>query len=138
MIREVRLTPQGNGVTRVEIEESGLLTDNQLSRFYGTDRHVNTVNLDKPTYVKVSQNTISFLDERKINKFEIDKVIFNGPATIVKWKDGTKTVVKCQAGDVFDCEKGLAMCFTKKALGNKGNFNDVLRKHIPADSYGIY
>lgn len=33
--------------------------------------------------------------------FVIDKVIFNPPATIVFWKDGTKTVVKCKEGEEF-------------------------------------
>ena len=59
---------------------------------------------------------------------EVKKVIFNDPATIVYWKDGTKTVVKCQKGDYFDPEKGFAMAFLKKCWGNKGNFNDKLRK----------
>ena len=59
---------------------------------------------------------------------EVKKVIFNDPATIVYWKDGTKTVVKCQNGDDFDPEKGFAMAFLKKCWGNKGNFNDNLRK----------
>ena len=36
----------------------------------------------------------------------IDKVIFNDPATIVFWKDGTKTVVKA-TNEKFDREKGL-------------------------------
>lgn len=59
---------------------------------------------------------------------EVKKVIFNDPATIVYWKDGTKTVVKCQEGDDFDPEKGFAMAFLKKCWGNKGNFNDKLIK----------
>ena len=59
---------------------------------------------------------------------EVKKVIFNDPATIVYWKDGTKTVVKCQNSDVFDPEKGFAMAFLKKCWGNKGNFNDKLIK----------
>lgn len=50
---------------------------------------------------------------------EIKKVIFNNPATIVFWADGTKTVVKAKNED-FDPEKGLAMAIAKKALGNKG------------------
>lgn len=62
---------------------------------------------------------------------EIKRVIFNRPATIVLWKDGSKTVVKCQEGDVFNLEKGLAMCIIKKLSGNKGNFNDIFRKWIP-------
>ena len=59
---------------------------------------------------------------------EVKKIIFNDPATIVYWKDDTKTVVKCQKGDDFDPEKGFAMAFLKKCWGNKGNFNDKLRK----------
>lgn len=60
--------------------------------------------------------------------FEIEKVVFNDPATIVIWKDKTKTVVKCQEGDEFDPEKGLAMAIAKKALGNKSNFNNTIKK----------
>ena len=63
--------------------------------------------------------------------FEIQKVIFNAPATIVFWKDGTKTVVKAQKGDKFDPEKGLAMAFAKRALGDKGNYYNVFQKHLP-------
>ena len=66
-------------------------------------------------------------------KEDIEKVIFNDPATIVYWKDGTKTVVKCQDGDVYDKEKGLAMCVAKKFFGNKGNFNKVFNKFIGED-----
>ena len=62
--------------------------------------------------------------------FEIKKVIFNNPATIVYWKDGTKTVVKCGKDDTFDEEKGLALCFMKKALDNKSNYNNTFKKYI--------
>lgn len=63
---------------------------------------------------------------------EIKDVIFNDPATIVFWKDGTKTVVKCQkeTGDVYSKETGLAMAMAKKAYGNKGNFNNVFTKWL--------
>lgn len=55
------------------------------------------------------------------------KVIFNYPATIVLWNDGTKTVVKCGDDEVWDPEKGLAMCIVKKAFGNKGNYWNAMR-----------
>ena len=61
----------------------------------------------------------------------IKKVIFNDPATIVFWSDGTKTVVKKQKPDSkkkFDPEKGLAMAIAKKALGNKGNYFETFKK----------
>lgn len=62
--------------------------------------------------------------------FGIEKVIFNDPATIVLWKDGTKTVVKCQEGDEYSKETGLALCIAKKALGNKSNFNNEFKRWI--------
>lgn len=61
---------------------------------------------------------------------KIKEVIFNNPATIVIWNDGSKTVVKCQEGDTYSKELGLAMCMSKKFLGNKGNFNEVFKKYI--------
>lgn len=64
---------------------------------------------------------------------EIKNVIFNDPATIVFWEDGTKTVVKCQDGDEFDPEKGLAMAIAKKAYGNKGGYCNKLKKWLPKE-----
>jgi len=65
----------------------------------------------------------------------IDKVIFHDPATIVYWKDGTKTVVKCGPNDTYSKETGLALCYMKKVLGNKGNYNDVFRKWIKEEDH---
>lgn len=60
----------------------------------------------------------------------ITKVIFNNPATIVFWSDGSKTVVKTQNGEVFDPEKGLAMAMAKRAFGNKGNYYNYIKKWV--------
>lgn len=49
----------------------------------------------------------------------IKEVIFNNPATIIVWQDGTKTVVKCQDGDRYDKEKGFLLCYLKGVVGNK-------------------
>ena len=59
---------------------------------------------------------------------EIKNVKFNGPATIVFWADGTKTVVKCQDGDDYSEEVGLAMCIVKKVFGNTSKYNDIFKK----------
>lgn len=66
----------------------------------------------------------------KINPDEIIDVIHNAPATIVKWKDGTKTVVQVQPGDKYDKEAGLAFAICKKVFGNKGNYNEVFKKWV--------
>lgn len=61
---------------------------------------------------------------------EIEKVIFNDPATIVFWADGSKTVVKTMPdqfddegnlimkGDVFSPSVGLAEAIMKKYFGS--------------------
>ena len=64
----------------------------------------------------------------------IDKVIYNDPATIVMWKDGSKTVVKTCNGEAFDPEKGLAMAMSKKILGNRGNYYNTFKKWLPKET----
>lgn len=59
----------------------------------------------------------------------IRKVIFNDPATVVLWSDGTKTVVKCGPEDTFDMEKGLAMAIVKKMAGNDNHFHKVFKQY---------
>lgn len=66
-------------------------------------------------------------------KNQIKKVIFNDPATIVFWKDGSKTVTKCGEMDIYDPEKGLAMCFAKRLLGNEGNYYNVFKQWLPRE-----
>ena len=88
-----------------------------------------------PEQVRViyEQTVNSSNKEKLFDKEQIKDVIFNDPATIVLWKDGTKTVVKCQDGDVYNPETGLAMCIIKKMCGNKGNYNDIFNKWLPKE-----
>lgn len=58
---------------------------------------------------------------------KIKKVIFNPPATIIFWKDGSKTVVKCN-GEAFDPEKGMAMAISRKVLGDSYDYYNVFEK----------
>ena len=57
--------------------------------------------------------------------FVIDKVLFNPPATIVFWLDGTKTVVKCKEGEEFSEWAGIALCLAKKLYGP--NFHKIFK-----------
>ena len=63
----------------------------------------------------------------------IRKVIFNAPATVVLWSDGTKTVVKCGPNDIFDKEKGLAMAIAKKMAGNDSRFHKIFKQWCKSD-----
>lgn len=60
----------------------------------------------------------------------VKRVIFNDPVTVVIWTDGSKTIVRCQDGEPYDPEKGLAMCMAKKMLGNNGNYYDIFHKYL--------
>lgn len=77
-------------------------------------------------------NTHNLWKTMNVAERQIDKVIFNNPATIVFWSDGTKTVVKAD-GEDFDPEKGLAMAIAKKFYGNTGRYFDIFKKWIPED-----
>lgn len=71
---------------------------------------------------------------REESRFSVEKVIFNPPATVVYWADKTRTVVKCGKNDEYNREAGIALCYMKKALGNKsGTFNKALRKAEKGD-----
>lgn len=64
-----------------------------------------------------------------ITPFDIQSVHFNvkkGITTVV-WKDGTVTMVKC-INEPFDKEKGMAMCFAKKACGNTRKYFESFKK----------
>ena len=109
-----------------------------------TKRSVNRELVDKlnqmassSLYISYCGNYIKTVDElyqrctkqKSMNK--IKNVIFNNPATIVFWSDGSKTVVKCGEGDTFDPEKGLAMAVSKKFFDNKGYYCDIFKKWLP-------
>lgn len=63
---------------------------------------------------------------------QISQVYFNETkgTTTVKWSDNTITTVTCADKDAFDLETGICICYTKKLLGNKSNFNTKIRKHV--------
>lgn len=97
-------------------------------------RRVNTSRIRYASMADVPITTINPPESYTIKRLpDIKNVIFNDPATIVFWSDGTKTVVKCQDGEPYDAEKGLAMAISKKALGNKGNYCNVFKKWLPEE-----
>ena len=64
---------------------------------------------------------------KKIVNPVIKRVMFNDPATIVFWTDGTKTVVH-RGDEAFDPEKAIAMATLKKIGGNKGRYYNQIKK----------
>jgi len=60
----------------------------------------------------------------------IKEIIYNDPATIVLWSDGSKTVSKCAEGDVYNYETGLAVCVLKKLVGGV-KVHDLFEDWLP-------
>lgn len=94
----------------------------------------------------------AMIEDKPIGAYGIEKVLFQNPATIVFWSDGTKTVVNCmdnveikkkvvdgkevtirkpKKADTYSKENGLAMAIVKKWAGNNGNYNNIFREFIP-------
>lgn len=96
-------------------------------------QYLNKVYADGITHAKPLITSYSFTNDRYYKNDElIEKVIFNKPATIVYWKDGTKTVVKCSNNELYyDPEKGLAMAICKKFLGHRYYKN--IKKYTKGD-----
>lgn len=58
---------------------------------------------------------------------DIDQVIFNEPATIVTFKDGSKVCVKASEHDTFCKETGLVYAIIKRLYANDVDENGYLR-----------
>lgn len=102
-----------------------------VDKFYGRDI------LEEYCYDDANANMVAFENyimgmrkEIDMNKksYEIEKVIFNDPATIILWKDGTKTVVKCCEFDSYDPYVGVSMAINKKLLGD--DYKRVFKKAL--------
>lgn len=95
-----------------------------------------------PDLIRSSQNilkgesTMKNTNKKPTPSNPIKQVIFNGPATIVYWKDGSKTIVKCQEGTANDPEKGFAMAVARHyfcdILG-MSRYDGIFKKYLPKE-----
>ena len=114
-------------------EEFCINNDHFVPRIKLEDMKDNLYKASSTVYGNALKHMSDTLSKINFNpRSKIENVIFNDPATIVFWQDGTKTVVKCHDG-VFDPEKGLAMAISKKALGNKYDYYEEFEKWLPKE-----
>lgn len=87
-------------------------------------------------YAIPSNTSYAFSVKEDSKKYPMPKeIIFNPPATIVYFTDGTKVVVKCNEDEEFVPEYGLAMAVLKKMYnGNRNKYlkfvNEAWDKHL--------
>lgn len=72
--------------------------------------------------------TIKFAETKNFYSLNVSKIIFNPPATIVFWEDGTKTVVKCSAEDEFNEYYGLLAALGKKVYESNSQIKKLIDK----------
>lgn len=60
---------------------------------------------------------------------DVKNVVFSGDKTIVLWADGTKTIVTCGDGDIFDPYAGFCAAVAKKVFGSTSSVKRALEKH---------
>lgn len=84
---------------------------------------------------RVMEEAAKKKEETTMTAASIKNVIFNPPATIVFWTDGSKTVVKCNAKYEFDPEKGLAMAIAKRCANNSDDFYKEIKKWVEKSGY---
>lgn len=94
-------------------------------------RYLNNVYPEEKFKEKKPKLELSAKDENGC----IDQVWFNPEkgTTVVRWIDGSKTISRCQEGDVFDKEKGLTICYLKKFFGKNIHLDKIFSKWCPIE-----
>lgn len=149
-LQTITVTPIGdilgiNVVKSYAFEPNEIRLDTKPQYYFDTDdsfkRAINSIHVTdafvtmprqsgRTTSLKILEETMNKINFNRLHDISIKNVIFNDPATIIFWNDGTKTVVKAE-NEKFDPEKGLAMAISKKVLGNKGNYYETFKKWLP-------
>lgn len=72
----------------------------------------------------LSMNYIQMYGHRSLTP---KKIIHNGPATVVIWGDGEKTVVKLMEGDTYDEYAAFTAALAKRIFGTTGYVKRMLK-----------
>lgn len=67
--------------------------------------------------------------EKKTMDFRVKKIMHNGPATIVFWKDGTKTVVRLKEGDKYDPYAAFTAAVAKRLYGKSMKISEIVDRY---------
>lgn len=89
--------------------------------------HDSLLDIDLTTWGIKHDRDLAMAYAVKRASYKPSRVIFNPPATIVFWNDGTKTIVKCREDDNFDEEVGLAMAIAQKVAGDRSKYKKMIK-----------
>ena len=74
---------------------------------------------------------------KTVPTYAVKKIIYNPPATIVFWEDGSKTVVKCAQYDEYDPYYGFLAALAKKVYGNPSRVRKIVDKWAPEEEESL-
>lgn len=80
------------------------------------------------TYYNPSDDILAFIAALNHDKYKVEQIIKNGPATIVKWTDGTKTIVKRMEEDRDDPYMAFCAALAKKMYGGASTINKMIAR----------
>ena len=109
---EKTLVPSLYGLFGMTVKEDKVTK--VTAKGYGSERDVVTALFGWLTH------TGKLKDDEPSDELRVTDVVFNGPATIVKFSDGTKTITKCHKGDKFNGTFGILACAIRKLTRNRG------------------
>ena len=82
--------------------------------------------------------TASFIARNIVNtefiKYDVHKIIFSGPCTIVIFNDGSKEIVRKKDGEEYDKETAILYCILKHYIpGYKGLIRQLAKRGVDND-----
>ena len=87
-----------------------------------------------PLHPPANRQSFRLLNYEPADHLNVDRIIFSPPATIVFWKDGTKTVVKCAKGEPFSEYNGFAAALLKKVFGSNSAVKKLIQRKKEYDA----
>ena len=116
----------------------------KLTREHESMKHINclcTTAIARRPMVHYNKYNIGTVDKgtrslRAIYELKVEKIITNGPATIVFWNDRTKTIVKRDNYDEDDLYDAVANALAKKIFGSTSKFHKTIDKKSGTNEKG--
>lgn len=116
----------------------------KLTREHESMKHINCLcatAIARRPMVRYNEYNIGTVDKgtrslRAISELKVEKIITNGPATIVFWNDRTKTIVKRDIDDEDDLYDAVANALAKKIFGSTSKFHKIIDKKSGTNEKG--
>lgn len=130
---EIKVNAKGlEKIQRREAEEETIVMGLRSGKTYLTQigRCKNKYNgFDSIIYQMKKEKKFTERGTDEMKKLDVEKIIFNGPKTIVLWTDGTKTIVSMSKDEAkFDPEAAFCAAYTKKMFGSNSKIKRVIEQ----------